>query len=444
MILVTGATGNVGGRAAEWLVAKGLPVRLLVRDPARKPQLPGAQVAVGDYADENAMARALRGVETMFVVSAKAPPGERERLHKQAFEAAKGANVRHVVYLSLQGAAPDSSYPYSRDHWRSERLLKDTGLPHTILRNGKYAEQILEMLGDDGVVRGPGDEGRVAWITREDSARMVAAILESPPGGTIDVTGPEALTLDETMAILTSVVGRRLSYAEETQEIARGRALMKGEPEWRADLAAGAYKAIAHGEYEATTTAFERFVGCPPTPFWKWAVGNPSLDRWQPIIDLEDETVASTIEDLGWIDDLDDEAVQGHLGFLARQFEGIEATPDLMEAFLRVFERFPESPPELEGNQTALFMLATMPEVKPSLLRSLSVCPSAVGVALLVQFLASEDIFSDDVDLREVLVRLSNDRRVPPRAHREAIEWLDDPHIDPWLRVPGTPVPDES
>ena len=443
MILVSGATGNVGGRAAEMLVAKGLPVRLLVRNPDRNPQLPGAEVAIGDYADPSSLDRAFEGIDTLFVVSAKAPPGERAELHRNAFEAARRVGVGHVVYLSLQGASPDSSYPYSSDHWRSERILEETGLPHTILRNGKYSEGILSMIGEDGAVRGPADDGKVARISREDSARMVAAVLADPPGGTLDVTGPEALTLSETMAVLSSVVGRWLSFAEENYTVSRARAVVKGEPEWRADVAAGEYMAIAHGEYANTTDHFRRMVGENPQPFWRWAVGNPALDRWHPSLAVEEASVASTIEDLGWIDDLDDPAVQEHLGVLARQYEGTDGTPELVEAFLHLFERFPESPPELEGNQTALFMLSLMPSVQPLLLRSLAMIASSVGVALLVRLLANEEIYCGDVDLRDVLLQISRDRATPPRSHREAVEWLEDPNIERWLRVPGTPRPDE-
>lgn len=444
MILVTGATGNVGRRVAELLSERGLPLRLLVRDPARAPQLPGAEVAVGDYADPDSLDRAFAGVETLFVVSAKAPPGERAKLHSNAFEAAKRQGVGHVVYLSLQGAAPDSSYPYSRDHWRSERALRDTGLPHTILRSGKHSEQILEMIGEDGAVRGPAEEGRVAWISREDSARMVAAVLAAPPGGTVEATGTEALTLAETMAILSSVVDRWLSYAEETQEQTRGRALIKGEPEWRADLAAGSYVAIAHGEYAEVTDDFRVCVGASPQPFWRWALGNPALDRWHPSLEVAETDVSATIEDLGWIDDLDEPSVQEHLAVLARQFEGTAGTAELIEAFLRLYERFPDSAPDLEGNQTALFMLSLMPEVGPVLLRSLSLVPSAVGTALLIRLLANEEVFCGGVDLRGVLTRISNDRKAPPGAHREAVQWLEDPYIDAWLRIPGAPIPERS
>ncbi|GEM_PF-89230 len=441
MILVTGATGNVGGRAAELLAHRGVPLRLMVRDPDRAPKLE-AEVVRGDYADPASLDRAFAGVDTAFIVSGKAPPGERAKLHENAFVSAKRMGVGHIVYLSLQGAAPDSSYPFSRDHWRSERTLADMGVPHTILRNGKYAEQLLEMLGEDGSVRGPGNSGRVAWISREDSARMIAAVLADPPGGTVEYAGPDALTLFETMEILSSVVGRRLSYDEETLEIARGRALMKGEPEWRAELAAGSFLAIAHGEYAEPCGDFERFVGEPPQPFWRWAVGNPDLDRWQPSLEVSEAEVASTIEDLGWIDDPDDEGVQGHLAYLARQFEGTQGSPELIEAFLNLFERFPESRPDQEGNQTILFMLASLPGVGDPLLRSLSLVPSSLGVALLVRMLANEEIYVGDVDLREVLTLIAGDRSTPPLAHREAVEWLEDPLIETWLRVPGEPPPE--
>ena len=437
---MTGATGNVGRRAAELLADKGVPLRLMVRDEARAPSL-DAEIVVGDYADPRSLERAFRGVETLFVVSGKAPPGERARLHGNAFATAKRAGVGHVVYLSLQGAAPDSSYPYSWDHWRSERALKETGLPHTILRNGKYAEQILEMIGEDGTVRGPADQGQVAWITREDSARMVAEVLAAPPGGTLEVTGPESLTLSETMAILSSVVDRWLSFASETQEAARGRAMMQGAPDWKADLLAGSYMAIAHGEYASVSKDFERIVGEPPQPFWRWALGNPALDKWHPSLDVLEQQVATTIEDLGWIDDLDDPAVQEHLGVLARRFEGTSGTPELIEAFLALYERFPESAPELEGNQTTLFTLSLMPDTCSRLLRSLDAAPSAVGTALLIRMLANEEVFCGEVDLRDVLRAISQDRAAPPRSHREAVEWLDDPNIESWLRVPGEPIP---
>ena len=410
------AGGGVGRRAGELLAARGLSVRTVEDDPS--------------------------GIGTLLIEGVAAPPGERERWEKSLLSAAKGAGVGHVVYLSLQGAAPDSSSPASREAWRGERLLQNAGLPWTILRMGLLAEELLGWIGEDGVVRGPAEDGKVAWIAAEDATRAVAAALVEPPGGVFEPTGPEALSMSETMAVLSSVVDRWLSYAEETEVLSRGRAILKGVEEWRAERMAGAYKAIAHREYADVTEDFRRLTGALATPFWRWALGNPLLDRWHPSLEVAEEDVRATIEDLGWIEELDDPAIQDHLAVLARQFEGTDGTPELIEAFLALYERFPDSAPDLEGNATALFMLSLMPAVGPLLLRSLDTRSSAVGTALLIRMLANEDVFVAGVDLRAVLQGISQDRTAPARAHREAVEWLEDPHIDAWLRVPGTTIPD--
>lgn len=442
MILVTGATGRIGGRAARLLHSRGLPLRLLVRDPLRAPEIAEAEVVVGDYADPPSLDRAFAGCDTVFVVSAKAPPGERAKLHENAFLAAKRAGVGHVVYLSLQGAVPDSSYPYARDHWRSERALQATGLPHTILRNGKYAEQILALVDEDGVVRGPAGEGRVAWITQDDSARMVAAVLADPPGGILEYAGLDALTLHESMAILSSVVGRRMSFAEETAEAVRAREVVHGAPEWKADLKAGEFVAISHQEYAAPIGDFERIVGEPPQAFWRWAVGSALLDPWRPVFDVREDDVRDTTRDLEWIDDLDDPDVQTHLQFLARRYEGTEGSPALLCAFLALFERLPTARSDGEGTQAVLFMLSTLPDVHPRLVESLGRVPSSLGVALAVRLLTDEAVFYGDIDLRAVLQGVAHDPCAPNAARWEARDWLDDPDIEPWLRIPGEPIPE--
>jgi uncharacterized protein YbjT (DUF2867 family) len=209
MILVTGATGHVGGAVAKLLSERGQPVRLLVRDRSKAPKL-GAEIAVGEYGDAASLAQAFDGVETAFIVSAHAPPGERAVLHAQAFAAAERARVKHVLYLSLQGSSPTSRYPYSRDHFASEAALRATGLPHTIMRSGKYTEQLLEpeLIDREGVIRGPVGEGLIAWFSRADAARVVATLLTGAPAGIVEPTGPEALTLRETAARLSQLSDR--------------------------------------------------------------------------------------------------------------------------------------------------------------------------------------------------------------------------------------------
>src|ERR1019366_3522693 len=195
VILITGASGRVARRTAELLARDGHKLRLMTRSPRRAPMLAEVETVRGDFAEPGTLKDAFAGVSTALVVSASGEPGERARLHRNAFQAAARARVGHVVYLSLQGAAPGSKYPFSRDHYLSEQYLFAAGLPCTVLRNAFYIEMFLEKFDAEGVVRGPAQQGRGAFVSREDVARTAAAVLRKQPGGIYNVTGPEALSV---------------------------------------------------------------------------------------------------------------------------------------------------------------------------------------------------------------------------------------------------------
>ena len=111
MLLITGASGRVARRAAALLTQRGYGLRLMTRTPQQVPKLDGAAVVRGDFAEPATLDVAFAGVSAALVVSGSGKPGERARLHRNAFEAAVRAGVKHVVYLSLQGASPSSKYP---------------------------------------------------------------------------------------------------------------------------------------------------------------------------------------------------------------------------------------------------------------------------------------------------------------------------------------------
>jgi NAD(P)H dehydrogenase (quinone) len=264
MLLITGASGRVAQRAAALLTQRGYGLRLMTRTPRQAPKLDGAEVVRGDFAEPATLDDAFAGVSAVLVVSGSGKPGERARLHRNAFEAAARARVGHVVYLSLQGASPSSKYPFSRDHSRSEQYLATTGLPYTVLRNAFYLDMFLEKFDADGVMRGPANETRGAFVSREDAARTAAAVLANPPGGTHDVTGPEALSLADVARRFSALTGQQLRYQPETAKSARDR-LSKREPaSWRVDLSVGWFEAIAAGELEHTSDAVFRFTKKKP------------------------------------------------------------------------------------------------------------------------------------------------------------------------------------
>jgi NAD(P)H dehydrogenase (quinone) len=239
MIAVTGATGELGSRVAARLSRLGLNQRMIVRDPARAPHLPGAEIAqASSYLDSAAMRCALNGIEKALLVSARdrfgvahisaknhepSPFYDRVQQHFAAVDAAVDAGVKHIIYLSMMNAAPDATFILSRDHFGTEEYIRNSGVPFTFLRVNLYTDNVPQSVSADDVIRAPAGEGRAAWVSRDDIADVAAAVLigSGHLGRTYNVTGPEALTMVETAEILSAAVQRKIAYQEQTPQEAR-------------------------------------------------------------------------------------------------------------------------------------------------------------------------------------------------------------------------------
>jgi uncharacterized protein YbjT (DUF2867 family) len=270
LILITGASGRIGSRTAELLALDGHKLRLMTRTPERAPKLPSAEIVRGDFANPASLRDAFSGVNAALVISASGQPGARALLHKKAFEAAARAGAVHVVYLSMQGAAPNSKYLYSRDHSMSEYFLAATGVPHTVLRDSFYMEMFLNMFSrkdkveSEGVIRGPARRGRAAFISREDVACTAAAALLTRAGGVHDVTGPEALSLADVATRLSAVTGCNLRFEDEPANATRDRLSKLNLRRWEVDLSVGWFEAIAAGELRHVSDTVLSFTGTAP------------------------------------------------------------------------------------------------------------------------------------------------------------------------------------
>lgn len=121
-LAVTGSTGYLGGLVARHLTDAHLPVRLLARDPARAPRLPGAEAVLSSYADDPETRSSLAGVRTLFMVSAS-ESADRLQQHRALIDAAAAAGVERIVYTSFYGAAPDATFTLARDHWTTEQRV---------------------------------------------------------------------------------------------------------------------------------------------------------------------------------------------------------------------------------------------------------------------------------------------------------------------------------
>ena len=270
LIAVSGASGRLGSKVAQRLSARGVPQRLLVRDLARVPRLPGATAAVAAYSDGGAARAALDGVHTLFMVSAFESP-TRVPEHRTFIDAAIAAGVRHLVYTSFYGAAEDAIFTYARDHWQTEQHLRArgaAGLQWTFLRDNFYADFLLELVGRDNVLRGPAGDGRVAAVAQDDIADAAVAVLLDAPahaGRTYDLTGPQSLTLAEVARILSAATGRDITYYAETLSEARASRAGENTPDWLIGAWISTYTAICAGEVAAVTNDVPALTGHPAT-----------------------------------------------------------------------------------------------------------------------------------------------------------------------------------
>ncbi len=247
------------------------------RTPERTFKLADVEAVPGDFQDPESLARAFAAVEKALIISGKARPGERARLHNNAFRAAAKAGVKHIVYLSLKGASPDSIYPYCRDHYESEEFLAASGVPYTSVRGAFYVDMVFEKYDSQGVIRGPAGNGRAAFIAREDTARAAAAAVLARPSGIVEVTGRETLTLDDVSCRLSAIIGRALRYENESGEEMAKRLSRTSMPKWAQDAEVAWFEAIAAGEQASATHGYQRLTAIEPLNIEQYCSAFPNV-----------------------------------------------------------------------------------------------------------------------------------------------------------------------
>jgi NAD(P)H dehydrogenase (quinone) len=261
---VTGSTGQLGGRVAARLASLGQPQRLIVRDLARAPQLPGAEVVQASYEDGPSMRAALKGVQMLFLVSGYGATRLNE--HSSAIDAAVAAGVERIVYTSFLVAAPMATFTHAREHYLTEQHISATGIRYTFLRPSFYLDKAPGWFSSEGVVRGPAGNGTIAWVSRDDLADVAVAVLTTGghDGASYDITGAQALTLAEAAEHFSHVTGRAASYQPETLEEARESRAKFNPSDWELEAWVSTYLAIATGEMSVVSHTVEALTGHAP------------------------------------------------------------------------------------------------------------------------------------------------------------------------------------
>jgi NAD(P)H dehydrogenase (quinone) len=265
MIVVTGATGLLGGAVVERLLGKvpAAEIGVSVRDPAKATALAdrGVRVRRGDYDDAASLAHAFEGAEQLLLVSAAATGEPALRQHATAIDAARAAGVRRIVYTSHMGANPASAFAPMPDHAATEAMLADSGLAFTALRNGFYTSSGRMLLGqafETGELAAPAD-GPVSWTAHDDLAEAAAIVLTDEgrfEGPTPPLTGSAALDL---AGLAAEVIGRPIRRTVLTDAQYR-----EALPEPVAEMLLGLFAASRAGEFAAVDPTLGELLGRPP------------------------------------------------------------------------------------------------------------------------------------------------------------------------------------
>ncbi len=270
MILITGATGNIGRNVLSELVGTGTAVRALSRDPGRLHDLPnGVQTVRADLSHPSTLPAALEGVDAVFLY---AVPGSAPAF----LDAAAERGVQRVVFLSSSAVRDDveqQTNAIAAFHADIEHAIEKSGLDWTFLRPSALAANALQwaqQIRTGDVVYGPYAGAHAAPVHEKDVAAVAARALTTPDyvHSTLALTGPQSLTQAEQVSIIGDVVGGELHFQEVPPESAREQ-MIQFLPEPVADALLASWAATVGGPAAVEPTV-ERITGRPPRSFRDW------------------------------------------------------------------------------------------------------------------------------------------------------------------------------
>ena len=265
---ITGATGQLGSIVVEQLKGKTDAANLvaLVRSPEK---VEGIEARAFDYDKPELLPESLKGIDKLLLISGN-EIGQRARQHENIIKAAKEAGVQSIVYTSILHA-DESTISLAGEHLATEKLLADSGITHTILRNGWYTENYTASIPpsiEAGAFIGSAGDGKIASATRTDFAEAAAVVLTSAghDGKVYELAGDEAYTLSDLAAEISKQTGKNIPYAN-LPEAEYSKALKGvGLPDAFADAIANWDVSASQGDLFDDSKTLSSLIGRPTTP----------------------------------------------------------------------------------------------------------------------------------------------------------------------------------
>lgn len=273
IILVTGATGNVGTELTKLLSAQKVPFRAMVRslkETDRLAALEGAEIIVGDFNDEETVAGALKDVKRAFLLTNSSEQSENQQ--SKFVNAARRAGIKHIVKLSQWAADENSPVRFLRYHAAVERKIKDSGIDYTFLRPNLFMQGLLgfrESIVKQGKFFAAIGDAKISVVDVRDIVKVAAAALtgNGHEGKIYNITGTEALSHYEMAEKLSAAVSRPVQFVDVSPEAMREALVAAGFPDWQADGLIEDYAHYARGEASETAAGVQEATGKLPGSF---------------------------------------------------------------------------------------------------------------------------------------------------------------------------------
>lgn len=278
MILVSGATGTVGRALVNELNSTNVPFRALVRDTAKAQEWKqdNVELVQGDFDDPESLQAALTGVERAFLLPPFVPlPGVKE-LQANFINAAKAVGVKHIVKLSVVGAALDSPASLVRGHAEGEKLLAESGLAWTNVRANGFDQNLFQnaaTIKGNGQFYQPAGDAKISMVDVRDIAAVAAKVLtgQGHEGKTYDVTGPEAIDFNQVAADLSAAIGKPVQYIPISDEQFKQTMTSYGVPDWMVQYLDELYAAYRTGYGSEVSGDVATVTGRPAIRFAQFA-----------------------------------------------------------------------------------------------------------------------------------------------------------------------------
>ena len=265
MILVTGATGNVGSEIARQLIAQKTPFRIYVRDAAKAAEMigpDGYEIARGDFDDVGAFDKALMGVDAVYMVTNQSD-GFKEALTRMATQIKK-TGIKRVVMLSAE-CDPDSSVFFVRRTGELEEIVKAADLPWTFLRPDWFMQNFAGFVAM-GMVAFPAGPGKTSFVDVRDVAEIAIKVLteEGHTHRVYRLTGPDPMTFEGAANRISAALGRDIPFVGITPEDLRNALIDQGAEPWYADMNAEMTFAVREGFTFNPSNDIEFLLGRKP------------------------------------------------------------------------------------------------------------------------------------------------------------------------------------